>query len=163
MSWRKARITSLIINTHCSMYFWDFFSFLYNLVSTHRHIWGPLSVNRIVLLADKAASRRLEDSDPFLRSKSLRLPSWTSNATRQITGTHKNHYKKWIHENKTHTNSMEMTLLRSHQSLSCSRISQHFMEPKVSVPCLQQPSTGPCPEPDKSSLYHPILFLRDSF
>jgi hypothetical protein len=35
------------------------------------------------------------------------------------------------------------------------------MEPEGSIPCLQEPSTGSCPEPDKSSPYYPILFLQN--
>jgi hypothetical protein len=50
--------------------------------------------------------------------------------------------------------------LRSHQLYSNSRTSQHFMEPEGSLPCSQEPSTGPYPQPDQSSLYHPILSLR---
>jgi hypothetical protein len=34
------------------------------------------------------------------------------------------------------------------------------MEPEGSLPCSQEPSTGPYPEPDQSSPYHPILSLR---
>jgi hypothetical protein len=34
---------------------------------------------------------------------------------------------------------------------------KYFMEPKDSLPCLQEPSTGPYPEQDQSSPYH--LFI----
>jgi hypothetical protein len=53
--------------------------------------------------------------------------------------------------------------LRSQQLCSYSRISQHFMEPEDSLPCSQEPSTGPYPEPDRSSLYHLILSLQHPF
>jgi hypothetical protein len=56
------------------------------------------------------------------------------------------------------TNSMEIKpFVRSHQLYSYSKISQHFMEPESSLPCSEEPSTGPYPEPDKSNPYHPIL------
>jgi hypothetical protein len=48
---------------------------------------------------------------------------------------------------------------RSCQLCSCSRTSQHFMEPEGSWLCLQEPSTGPCPEPDQYRPYHPVLSL----
>jgi hypothetical protein len=40
------------------------------------------------------------------------------------------------------------SFLRSCQSLSCSIISQHFMEPEGSLPCSQEPSIRPYPESD---------------
>jgi hypothetical protein len=39
--------------------------------------------------------------------------------------------------------------LRSCQSLSYSRISQHFMELQGLLSCSQEPSTGPYPKPDQ--------------
>jgi hypothetical protein len=37
------------------------------------------------------------------------------------------------------------------------------MEPDSLLLCSQEPSTGPYPEPDQSSIYHHILFLKDPF
>jgi hypothetical protein len=56
------------------------------------------------------------------------------------------------------TNCME-------QSPSCeaSNHSSHFMEPKGSLPCSQQPAIGPHPELDASSSHLPTLFPRDPF
>jgi hypothetical protein len=45
---------------------------------------------------------------------------------------------------------------------SYSRTSQHFKEHEGSSPCSQEASTGPYPEPDQSSPYHPILSLLRS-
>jgi hypothetical protein len=48
---------------------------------------------------------------------------------------------------------------RSRQLCSYSRTSQHFMEPECSLPCSQEPSSRPYPEPNKSNQYHTILYL----
>jgi hypothetical protein len=53
--------------------------------------------------------------------------------------------------------------LRSRQLCSYSRTSQHFMEPEGSLPCSEQPSTGPYPEPDQLSPYHPIIILSTPY
>jgi len=37
------------------------------------------------------------------------------------------------------------------------------VDPTFSFLCLQEPVTGPCPDPDESSLYPPVLFLWDIF
>jgi hypothetical protein len=37
------------------------------------------------------------------------------------------------------------------------------MEPENSLPCSQEPSTGPYPEPDQSNPYHPIQSLHGPF
>jgi hypothetical protein len=49
--------------------------------------------------------------------------------------------------------------LTSCQLCSHSATYQHFKEPEISSLCSQEPSTGPYPEPDWSSPYHPILCL----
>jgi hypothetical protein len=41
--------------------------------------------------------------------------------------------------------------------------SWEFMELEGSVPCSQELSVGPSPEPGKSSPYNPILSLKDPF
>lgn len=38
-------------------------------------------------------------------------------------------------------------------------MSQHFKELECSLPCSQEPASGPYPEPDESNPYHPILRL----
>jgi hypothetical protein len=37
------------------------------------------------------------------------------------------------------------------------------MESEGSLLCSQEPSTGPGPEPDESSLYYPTRLLQDPF
>jgi hypothetical protein len=49
--------------------------------------------------------------------------------------------------------------LRSCQLCSHSGSSQFFKEPEGSLPCSQEPSIGPYPDPNRSSSHHPILSL----
>jgi hypothetical protein len=51
--------------------------------------------------------------------------------------------------------------MRSCQLWNYSKNSQHFMESECSLPCLQEPSTGHYPEPDRFSPYHPN-YLRST-
>jgi hypothetical protein len=51
------------------------------------------------------------------------------------------------------------SFLANCQTLSYSRTSQTFVEPQSSLPCSQEDSIGPYPEPDESSQYHTILFV----
>jgi hypothetical protein len=37
------------------------------------------------------------------------------------------------------------------------------MEPEVSLPCSQEPTTSSYPELDESTPYHPVLFLYDPY
>jgi hypothetical protein len=53
-------------------------------------------------------------------------------------------------------NSMELTLLGE---ASYSKVFHHVMGHTISLPY----STGPSPEPDESSPYHPIPFPSDPF
>jgi hypothetical protein len=50
-------------------------------------------------------------------------------------------------------------VLRGRQLCSYSGTSQHFMEPKGSLPCSQKPAIGPFPESDQSNPYHHIISL----
>jgi hypothetical protein len=53
--------------------------------------------------------------------------------------------------------------LRSRHLCSHSRTSQHFLTPEGSLPSSQEPSTGPCLEPDLSNPHHPILCVSQRY
>jgi hypothetical protein len=44
--------------------------------------------------------------------------------------------------------------------LETQKISQHFMLPENSLPYLQEPASGPYPEPDESSPHIPIYVSK---
>jgi hypothetical protein len=70
----------------------------------------------------------------------------------------------YVYQFKTLTKSMELKYFSScRHLLSHGRFSQNFMEPEGSLPCSQEPSTGPYPEPDQFSPYGSILLLQDPF
>jgi hypothetical protein len=52
--------------------------------------------------------------------------------------------------------------LRSRKLCSHSGLSKHFIKLEDSLPCSQEPSTDPYPEPDQSRPYYPILSLFTS-
>jgi hypothetical protein len=64
-----------------------------------------------------------------------------------------------LHEDLTNQLHGAEPFLRNRQLISVySRTSQHFIQPEGLLPSSQEPSTGPCPEPDELSPYQPILF-----
>jgi hypothetical protein len=58
--------------------------------------------------------------------------------------------------NRTSLTHGGQPFFRSRQLCSHSSTSQHFMELEGSLPCSQEPSTGPYPKPDQSNPYHSI-------
>jgi hypothetical protein len=60
-------------------------------------------------------------------------------------------------------NKCAESFLGCDQLLSYSRISQHFMEPQISLPCSQEPSTGAYRETDGSSPYALMLLPQGPF
>jgi hypothetical protein len=52
---------------------------------------------------------------------------------------------------KTITHSMELSYFEKQPVAQLFKMSQHFMEPEISLPCSQRPSTGPYSETDQSS------------
>jgi hypothetical protein len=54
------------------------------------------------------------------------------------------------------------SFLRSQELLSHSASSQCFMHLEGSLPWSQEPTTGPCPEWDKSSLHSQMPFIQDA-
>jgi hypothetical protein len=78
------------------------------------------------------------------------------------------HYTQYILPctSLTHSPTHSLThgaehFLRSRQFCSYSRTSQHFMESEGSLPCSQEPSTDPYPEPDQFNPRHSILSFHE--
>jgi hypothetical protein len=53
-----------------------------------------------------------------------------------------------------------MELSPSWGAVNCAATFQHFMEPEGSLPCSQDPTTGPYPEPDRQSIPSQTISLR---
>jgi hypothetical protein len=76
----------------------------------------------------------------------------------------------WVNSKNNTTFIYLLTYLRtelspSWEAANCAaiqKIPSNFKEPEGSSPCSQKPSTGPYPEPVRSSSHHPILFLLRS-
>jgi hypothetical protein len=58
---------------------------------------------------------------------------------------------------KNLTNFLELSPWR--EVASCAATTENFMETEGSLLCLQEPSTGPCPEPDECILYTTPSYL----
>jgi hypothetical protein len=54
---------------------------------------------------------------------------------------------------------MQLSFPEKPPIVSFSKILNILQEPEGSLPCSRKPSTGPYPEPDQTSPYHPIVYL----
>jgi hypothetical protein len=104
----------------------------------------------------QAGPRRCEDTDGCLAAASHHS-SVNGSSFYEFRNTF------WLfHRSRSHLQAKQ-SFLKNRQWCSYSRISQHFMEPEGSLQCSQEPSTGPYPERDRSSPYHPVISLSDPF
>jgi hypothetical protein len=97
--------------------------------------------------------RSIEKSNDITRNRTRDLPACSI-----VPQTTTLPIAPWLSPSLTH---VAEPFLRSCHLCSYSRTSQHFMEPEGSLPCSQEPSTGPYPEPDHSNPYRPILSKID--
>jgi hypothetical protein len=66
-------------------------------------------------------------------------------------------------ETQLNNNSVKLSPSWEASSRSATQIFQHFTEVEGSLPCSQDPSIEPYPEPVESSPYYPTGFLQDPF
>jgi hypothetical protein len=59
------------------------------------------------------------------------------------------------------SNSISLIRPRAVTGCAATQNSRHVTGSGGSLPLSQDPSTGPYPEPNRFSIYHPILFLQD--
>jgi hypothetical protein len=110
----------------------------------------------------QAITLRISIQNIFYRSSRLRQNLAESVWSKTSTASIQTRSQSSVFQVQALTHGAE-SFLRSRQLCSYSRTFQHFMEPEGSLPCSQEPSTGPYLEPDRSSPYHPILALKNPF
>jgi hypothetical protein len=98
----------------------------------------------------KRPARRLANLPPSVSRMSENVGASTSRNPKGLHGLYRDNFTLSL------THGAEPFLGRC-QLCSYSRSSQHFKEPEGSLPCSQEPSTGPYREPDQSNPYHPVI------
>jgi len=95
-----------------------------------------------------------------------RYTDWATRPTHTHTHTHIYSYIYSLPKSACNNQRISVTGQRVSSEFNqsgLSGISSHVIEPIRSLPCLQQPFTCPCPEPDKSNSVFSILFLWFTF